>query len=929
MPGWQQEAGSGGKVSNASMSAGRKTENKSDGAAEPEAALPVNRVSRAVSAIAGRCVDHALLTIAGFAVLAALCAAFAAMQLKVDTDPSRMISNDLRFSLNYQDFAKQFPALDNTFVIIVDSEDPDQGQRVTADVAAHLRDRPGLFSNVFAPGTGAFFDTYGVLYLEEPAVRKLAGELKQMAPMLKIMAAKPNLAGLDGLFKDIVPVVQSGGAPGELAGFLERMSGAVDAETRGKPKPLDWSAAAGRKPTSGQTRWYVFVKPVLDYSTINAASKSIGEVRQLIGAIHQREPGAKVQLTGDAALNAEEFETVTKGAAIAGMVSFALVAITMLIGLPSLVLIVPAIALIVLGFLINAGFAALAVGYLNLISVAFAVLFIGLGVDYAVHVVLRFAEERAKGADGRVAAVSAVTRMASPLTLCTLTTSLAFLSFVPTDFVGMAQLGIIAAGGIVIAFVCSITLVPAILSRLPGAPEKFAQGLSGRFAAQLNRTDANGGHARKAAAVIVIVLALASLWLVPQARFDGDPVNLKDPAAASMVAYRDTIEREPGRVFAIQLLSEPGATVAEATARLKALPEVADVETIATFVPNDQPAKLAHLRALAKELPVQVAPARDLSEGDLSRHIKSLLSSASQMAGAGAAAQDIRAAAVRLETSLLEYVSEKGVSRGPAEALQAALTGGFPAFFANIQQLSGLDAVTPDNIAEGLRERYIASDGHWRLEVIPRGDMRDTANRGRFVEAVTAVYPDATGVPVDIYGSAGVVASAMGVASVMALGLVVLVVFPVLRRIRDVFLVLAPLLLAMALVVGYTVILEAPFNFANVIVLPLLLGLGIDSAIHYVMRAREDSFRTDVTSTSTPRAVLISAVTTMGSFGTLWLSPHRGTASMGELLTVSIIVTLLCTLVVLPQLLAWLRPKAVLNPIEQLVVAIMSDRREK
>jgi len=137
-----------------------------------------------------------------------------------------------------------------------------------------------------------------------------------------------------------------------------------------------------------------------------------------------------------------------------------------------------------------------------------------------------------------------------------------------------------------------------------------------------------------------------------------------------------------------------------------------------------------------------------------------------------------------------------------------------------------------------------------------------------------------------------------------ALALVVLVVAPVLRRPLDIALVLAPLLIAAALLCGYTVVFDAPFNFANVIVLPLLLGLGIDSSIHYVMRAREHH-EDHIIDTSTPRAVLVSALTTIGSFGTLWLSPHLGMASMGELLTIAIIVTLITTLVVLPQLIAW------------------------
>ncbi len=748
-----------------------------------------------------------------------------------------------------------------------------------------------------------------MLYLDEPVVKKLAADVKRMAPLINTMSLQPDFAGLDDLFKQIVPVVQTGRTPAELSGFLDQLSRSVEAENQGRPSPLDWTSIGGEKPTIKETRWYVFVNPILDFSAIDAAAGPIGEVRRLMDQINSSGSGVKVQLTGEAALNAEEFETVTKGATIAVAISFTLVTLTVLIGLPSLVLLVPALALIVLGFLINAGFATLSVGHLNMISVAFAVLFIGLGIDYAVHVVLRFAEERAKGLNGRNAAIAAVNSIAAPLALCTLTTSLAFLAFVPTDFVGMAQLGIIASGGIVIAFICSITLVPAILSILPGPQDKIARKFSELASVHGKGAHVSGSGVRKFATPVLILLALVSAWLVPQARFDGDPINLKDPAAPSMVAFNDVIERHPGRIYAVQVLSEPGEAMHDMIAQLKSLPEVAGVETIRAVMPTNQQAKLAHLNAIADELPPDILPADAMSDEERLGYLSSILTSVAQIARAEAASEELRASAAKLRKSLEKFVSAEGQSAKAVKSLQASLVQGFPKLFSEARQLADLDAVTLENIDRGFRERYVAPDGRWRLEVVPRGDMRDATSRGRFVNAVIAVNPDATGAPVDINGSAGVVASAMRLACLTALGLVIIVLFVILRRFKDIMLVLAPLVLAGVLVVGYTVAFDSPFNFANVIVLPLLFGLGVDSAIHYVMRAREENIATDVTSTSTPRAVLISAVTTMGSFGTLWLSPHRGMASMGELLTIAIIVTLMCTLIVLPQLIDWSTPK--------------------
>ncbi len=860
---------------------------------------------RLVSCIARWCIERPAATIVLFVLVALGSAAFAASALKVDTNPALMIRTDLPFRQSYRELVAQFPAVENGFVVIVDADSSSKGRAAATRIAAQLRARPDLFSHIFAPGTGPYFDRYGVLYLDEPAIAQIAEGVKQVAPMVDTMALQPDLAGLVDLFQQMSPVVEIGQAPAELAGFLDKIAGTVEAVNRGQPRPLDWTALGEDPPALAETRWYVLAKPILDFSALDPAAGPIAEIRRLMADLNKGGTGIKVQLTGEAALNAEEFDAVTKGMAIAGPISFALVVLTVIIGFPSLVLVIPAVALVVLGFLINVGFATVAIGSLNMISVAFAVLFIGLGIDYAAHVILRFAEERAKGSDGKAAAIEAVQHMAAPLGLCMLTTSLAFLAFAPTDFVGMAQLGIIATGGVVIAFIASVTLVPALLCLLPGPQARIARRFAKLAAENPSGLRRHRPTLRKAASVLLIVAGLASLWLLPQARFDGDPINLKDPAAKSMIAFNDLVEHQPAHTFAIQLLSQPGAHMREIIDKLKALPQVSDVETVEAMMPSDQEPKLARLNALADLLPTQIDPAEAMSDAERRDNLQSLLEAVTAMAGAESAGENVRASAARLQRQLQDFIAAAGSSAQKVRGLEASLVEGFPKLFDAVHQLVTLDRVTLDNLSDGFKRDYIAPDGRWRLDILPKGNMRDPAQLKAFVDAVVAVAPKATGGPVEIVGAARAVSSSVLTACLASLVLVFLVTFAVLRRIGDVLLALAPLVLAGALMVGYTVVFHSPFNFANVIVLPLLIGLGIHSAIHYVMRAREQTTRIDVGRTWTPRAVVISAVTTMGSFGTLGLSAHRGMASMGELLTVAIMITLLCTLVVLPQLIAW------------------------
>lgn len=873
---------------------------------EPGSGAKEHRLSVVAGAIAQQCIARPITTIWVYVVITIVSALLVAFTLKVDTDPSLMISNDLPASSSYQAFMKEFPALQDMFLVMVDSDDAEKGRNAAGEIASAMARRKDLFTHVFAPGNGAFFDRFGPLYLPEATVEKLVADIKTMTPLFNAMTLQPDLAGLDDLFKQMAPVVEVGRAPEEMAGLFAELTKTIDAAREGKTRQLDWAAMGAKRPVLQQNRWFVFAKPVLDYKALDAAAAPLAEVRSLMAKVNDRKDGVKVQLTGDAALNAEEFETVTKGAALAGLTSFALVTVTVLVGLPTLVLVVPALALIVMGLIITAGIATLTVGYLNMISVAFAVLFIGLGVDYAVHVVLRFAEEHAKGHGQTEATLRAVRHTGMPLALCTITTSFAFLTFLLTDFVGMAQLGIISAAGVTVAFLASISLVPAILCILPVARYKLVR----KFAA-LHPTDpADGRHTaapalRKYATIGLILLAALSMLALPQARFDSDPINLKDPKSPGMIAFNDLADQMAGQVYAVHLVVEPGQEMEETIKTFEALPEVARVTTIQAVIPQDQARKIAHLQDLEKGLAKEILPASPMGDDERAEYFNSLLVSIKQIAKADQALPQIIKTAHDLETSLESFLAQRSGQPDALRALEGALVNGFPAFFTRIRQLATITEVTPANIADGFKERFIAPDGRWRLEILPKQNMRDSAHLDEFVTAVTAINPRVTGAPVDIKEAAEVVAFAILLTYSAAFTLILLVLWPVLRRLSAVLLVLAPLLLAGLLMVGYTVVFSAPFNFANVIVLPLLLGLGVDSAIHYVLRARAEDTGTSVPRTWTPRAVLISSLTTMGSFGTLWLSSHLGLASMGELLCVAVFFTLLCTLVVLPQLIEW------------------------
>ncbi len=327
-------------------------------------------------------------------------------------------------------------------------------------------------------------------------------------------------------------------------------------------------------------------------------------------------------------MNAEEFHAVVKGATVAGLASLVLVSVIVFFGLPLLRLNVAALALLVLGFLINAGFATIAIGHLNMISVAFAVLFIGLGVDYAVHVILRFCEEVRAGHDLEEAVKLAADSAGPALALCTATTALAFLSFTPTAFAGMAQLGVIAAAGTVIAFIASLSLVPAILSFMPSV----VPALRAKPPRAWKWTRKITGALRLPVSLAVIALAAAAIFLLPDVRFNGDPVDLKDPKSASVVMFKKLMDENPALTFAGQLLIGPHQDAEKEKKLLTALPEVSEVKSLENYFPQDQTAKLKRLGELKQRLPASIAPLGGLDGKALTAALERLGQTAAYLA---------------------------------------------------------------------------------------------------------------------------------------------------------------------------------------------------------------------------------------------------------------------------------------------------------
>ncbi|MGI9500561.1 MAG: MMPL family transporter, partial [Geminicoccaceae bacterium] len=638
----------------------------------------------------------------------------------------------------------------------------------------------------------------------------------------------------------------------------------------------------------------------IDYGSLAPAAGAIEAIREIAEQLGiDGKQGPRMRLTGSAVIEHEEFETVSSGAVWAGLSATAGVAFLLVFGLGSIRLIMATLVTLLVGLIITAGAATLLIGQLNLISITFAVLFVGLGVDFGIHFCLRYKEEIQRTQPHGDALRRTLAAVGRPLSLSALCAGLGFIAFAPTDYQGLAELGIISATGMAIAWAASLLLLPALLQLMPletrdlkpAAPaagpswtERYASSILG----------------------VAVIAAVSSVPLLPRVTFDFNPLNLKDPNSESVATFLE-LERNPDTATNIVSVLASDLDEAERTAkRLRDTAGIGEVITLSSFVPEDQAEKLDLIDGMAFFLG-SLAPSEDASINDDERAAAFYgLLSALDQAGPG---ED--SGARQLLRSLNTFAAKiEGAAAGPALAdLEQRLTRYLPNLLRKLDDALQAGEITIDRVPESLRESWINQDGEARIMVRPAIGIQDNRSLQRFADAALEAVPSATGTPVIITEAGRVVVGAFVEASVIALSLITLVLIAVLRRTVDVLLVLAPLALAVLFTAATSAFLDLQLNFANVIVLPLLLGLGVSGAIHVVMRRRASK---DPEATagpvSTPRAVLFSALTTIASFGSLAISPHPGMASMGLLLTVAILWSLVCTLVILPALFALVDP---------------------
>ena len=817
-----------------------------------------------------------------------------ATQLSINTDTEDMLSADLPFRQDSNAHSVAFPQLSDNIVVVIDAATPDLADDSATMFARRLREHPQVFGSLLDPRGEPFFRTNGLLYLDIEELSNLADRLAQAQPFLGTLWRDASLRGLAGMLGLAIDEVtkEKGATPFEIARVLNAIAEVAERQAAGRFGLLSWELLMGKvKDDADESRRLIVIQPALDYASLAPAEQAMKLLREIARDLAlDSEHGVSVRLTGSAALAQEELASVSQGMGLAAALSLILVAVLLVVGLGSPRLAGATVATLLMGLTWTAAFALVAIGSLNLISVAFAVLFIGLSVDFGIHFGLRYREAIDAGAGHKAALEQAASGVGGALTLSAVAAAIGFFSFLPTDYRGLAELGLIAGVGMFIALFANVTVLPALLTLMPLSPKPVRRApmrLGGRTGSS------------RAIAWGALALGLAALALVPAARFDFDPLNLKDPSTESVGTLLDLMEQSRTSPYSITVLAPNLDAAVTLAGRLSKLDEVDDTATLIDYVPKNQDEKLAVIEDMALFLAPAFAAApgkASIDPASRAAAVMTLQGDLDRLAGAAKGAP-LGDAAGRLSSALAALIGS-----GALAELEARLMTLLPGRLRALSDSLDAGPVTFDDLPDSLRRRQVAADGRASVEVYPKENLHQHQALRRFVGAVRAVALHATGSPVVILEAGNTVVGAFRDAAVLAFVAIAVLLAVLLRRLRDVALVFSPLVLAALLTVAASVLFGLPFNFANVIVLPLLFGLGVANGIHLVLRRRDEGGVTEVMASSTPRAVVFSALTTIGSFASIALSSHPGTASMGMLLTIAITLTLACTLIVLPAL---------------------------
>ena len=875
---------------------------------------------------------HSLLVVVVSLVLAGFSIWVTGQKLTFKTGRGDLVSKDLPYVKLYKDYRKHFQDLEG-MVIVAEGGTTTRMAQFSENLASRLKSYPDLFSKIIYKFDTSYFRSRFLLYLDPEDLKSLQKKLEDHRDFIETVNASP---GLNPLINQINNEISSGMVDSLMADFLgddendeeenkkdendlkllikilEEMNGSLENNYHYQSP---WQSLFNSKEESLRDKGYlvsknekllfILVVPNEDETSFTGYKDSVYFARDLIAEVKKDFPEIEVGLTGEDVISTDEMITTQQDVELASKIALSGVSLLFIIAFRGIVKPLLAVLSLLVALAWSLGFTSLTVGHLNILSVVFTTILIGLGIDFGIHILERYKEERQSGADILPSLHNTLQGTGQGNFSGAITTAMAFGAMVLTDFIGIVELGWIAGWGILFCMVAMILLLPALVTleekwRKPNLPKSTKKSESSK----ISGLDKIFNHYKLIIVVCSLLVLLGSLSLRKNF-FDYNLLNLQ-ARGTEAVKYEMRILENAGRsAWSAAFLADSLEEVQQKEAKLKNLSTVENVESIAAMVPDNQIENAEFIKENLGPMFSEIFVEEENELFSLKAFKKTLKRIRFKLQGREGKEDKVAQAAREIDQFFKKNeILEPELVKASLEGFSNKLFTDYRKLMEDLKLNTEPRFIEISGIPKSLRERYISDHGKFLITVFPSVDIWDIKKREKYLKDLRSVDFNVTGSAVHMFNSTRLMTEGYIKGGIYAMVAIVIYVFIVFRNIRTVLFILIPVFAGSIWTLGIMDLTGLKLNMANLVILPLILGIGVVNGIHITHRYREEKDKNQVVlSKSTGQAVILSSLTTMIGFGSMMVADHYGVYSLGLVLSLGVFCCLIASITFLPALL--------------------------
>jgi len=881
--------------------------------------LPETILGRVLGWLSDAIFRHRWLFLFPQLLLFGLCIIYTAKHLEFDQNRDDLVGSDKPYHGDYLKYKKEFPSQDD-LVVVVESESMEKNRQFVERLGAKLETETNYFTDVFFRGDPKMMGPKALLFFPKDDLKSLCSTLGDYLPFIKQFTQATNLNSLFGLINSqfLHAKRETNAENDSLIKAIPILGRIVKQATASLQRP-------GTPPSPGiyalfdagdeaeQQVYITFDKGRIYLVTAQAKTEdkndaAVERLRDLVAQTEREVPGVNIGITGEPVLDHDEMEQSQKDTTKASIVSFMLCALIFIYGYQETGRPLKATFCLLVGLAYTLAFATLTVGHLNILTITFVPILIGLAIDFGVHLITRYEEELRLGRSEGVAMRKAMVYTGQGIFTGALTTAAAFLAMWLTNFKGIQEMGIICGGGMLVCLVPMMTLLPVLLFR--GRQNAIDNQAPPKV--ELRSRIENIWLSRPVTVtVITVVLSLLALTQFHKVYFDYDLLHMQSKGLPAVIFEQKLLHSSQKSVLFGAVVADTAEQAVELEKKLKQLPTVSEVISMATYVAQNPAEKLDLIRQIKQEIaPIQfrttdIEPARIEEISGTLYSTYGYLGMAADEVGKEEPALAAQLTSLRNTINDLRkqmLTGDPGVNSRKLAAFQQALFNDIQDTFRALREQDDRTGMRVQDLPIGLQNRFVGRTGKYLLQVYPKADVWQRDAQEKFVKELQSIDPHVTGTPVQLYYYTKLLKDSYEQAAWYALIAIAIMTLVHFRTFSSVILALLPVAIGCIWMGGLMGAFHIPFNPANIMTLPLVIGIGVTNGIHILNRFAEEK-NAGILSKSTGKAVFVSGLTALSGFGSLILAQHQGIRSLGEVMSMGVATCMIAALTFLPAVL--------------------------